>query len=188
MALATALLHRGISCRVFEKGHACFHQRSRQGYGLTLQQARRALLALGIRDYTPGDSESTGQKASNSFLKGDAVTSTKHVVHTTDGTVVGEWGLRKWEGMEKKRCDGNAKEAKSPKRQNLHIPQQTLRYALWEALQEASGLSSPYDGKVDDGTTDPRILISCRLSSNESLQRARSQPGTFGCSATSKVN
>jgi 2-polyprenyl-6-methoxyphenol hydroxylase-like FAD-dependent oxidoreductase len=157
MALATALLHRGISCRVFEKD-ACFHQRS-QGYGLTLQQARRALLALGIRDYTPRDSESTGQEASNSFLKGDAITSTKHVVHTTDGTVVGEWGLRKWEGTIKKRRDGNAKEAKSPKRQNLHVPRQTLRYALWEALQEASGLS-PYDGKVDDIATDPRIPIS----------------------------
>ena len=96
LALATALLHRGISCQVYEKD-TCFDQRS-QGYGLTLQQARRALLALGIKDDGGGDAciSEDGKATEVSFLKGDAVTSTKHVVHTTDGTVIGEWGLRKW--------------------------------------------------------------------------------------------
>jgi salicylate hydroxylase len=153
LALAVALRHRHISCRVYEKDHS-FEQR-RQGYGLTLQQARRALLALGIRDtnyhhHLNGgidDEEKTTTTTTETdgdwFLNGDAVTSTKHVVHTIDGTVVGEWGLRKWGRPENKRDNGrddgrNSMKKKSPKRQNLHVPRQTLRRALWEALQETS--------------------------------------------------
>lgn len=108
MALAVALQHRYISFCVYGKDQ-CFAQR-RQGYGLTSQQARRALLALGVRDvlYHPrggggGDHTENGrpvvrdyQSPTHHFLNGDAITSTKHVVHTIDGTVVGEWGLRQW--------------------------------------------------------------------------------------------
>ncbi|KAL3942351.1 MAG: hypothetical protein SGBAC_003450 [Bacillariaceae sp.] len=77
------------------------------GYGLTLQQASRALAAFGIQ-----------------ALK-DGVTSTKHVVHTPDGKQVGEWGLRKW---------GRDKDKKPPKRQNVHIARQALRRELLDAL------------------------------------------------------
>ncbi len=46
--------------------------------GLTLQQASRAIEGLGV------------------FSLSDGVVSTRHVVHTTQGEVIGEWGIRKW--------------------------------------------------------------------------------------------
>ena len=76
VALAVACLHRGIPFTLYERD-ANFTDRS-QGYGLTLQQASIAMMALGI-----------------SNLK-DGLISTRHVVHTTEGKIIGEWGLRKW--------------------------------------------------------------------------------------------
>lgn len=105
MALAIACLHRGIPFTLFERDLE-FNSRS-QGYGLTLQQASNALKSLGI-----------------SNLK-DGVISTKHVVHTTDGTVIGEWGMRKW-------VQPSAE--KSSKRTNIHIARQALRLAFFEQL------------------------------------------------------
>jgi len=62
----------------------------------------------------------------------DGITSTKHVVHKHDGTVVGQWGLRHWGRLSSKDSleDGNDKEKKQSKRQNVHIPRQSLRYQL----------------------------------------------------------
>ncbi|KAL7565014.1 hypothetical protein ACA910_020726 [Epithemia clementina (nom. ined.)] len=111
LALAIACRHRGIPHFVLERD-AHFSQR-RQGYGLTLQQASKALKYFGNAD---------------DILR-EGITSTKHVVHTTDGKVVGEWGLRKWgRPSEKKK--------KEPKRQNLHIARQALRYQLFRACDE----------------------------------------------------
>ena len=76
VALGVAYLHRGIPFTLYERDSG-FDTRS-QGYGLTLQQASRVIEGLGILWLEAG------------------VTSTKHVVHTTDGKVIGEWGLRKW--------------------------------------------------------------------------------------------
>ena len=104
LALATACRHRGISCRVFERDKH-FLDRS-QGYGLTLQQASKALIGFGIESLSEG------------------IISTKHVVHKTDGTVVGEWGFRQW---------GRSSTKKEPKRQNVHIARQALRYELLHA-------------------------------------------------------
>ena len=74
----------------------------RQGYGLTLQQARRALEALGI--FETNDDAHNSNFTSAKILQEHSVTSTKHVVHTPDGKQVGEWGLRRWIG------DSNGKE------------------------------------------------------------------------------
>eukprot|EP00533_Pseudo-nitzschia_delicatissima_P005204 CAMPEP_0116104258 /NCGR_PEP_ID=MMETSP0327-20121206/14351_1 /TAXON_ID=44447 /ORGANISM="Pseudo-nitzschia delicatissima, Strain B596" /LENGTH=762 /DNA_ID=CAMNT_0003596481 /DNA_START=115 /DNA_END=2403 /DNA_ORIENTATION=+ len=163
IALAVALRHRGIPFMVYEKDSR-FDQRS-QGYGLTLQQARRALQALGIFESSDEPNSSSG---SGKLLQDHAVTSTKHVVHTPNGKQVGEWGLRRWLGDSNcskkggKSCDrkivdtaidntknsDNAKasrktSAKNKKRrQNLHVPRQTLRFALLEALKEASGIGT----------------------------------------------
>jgi salicylate hydroxylase len=161
LALATALYHRNISCTVYERDHH-FYQRS-QGYGLTLQQARRALQALGINDTfnnnsNDNDNNNNEDDINSSIIdnrqlhnrKGDtknclnstfsqlggkyqsamwdSITSTKHIVHMADGTIVGEWGIRKW---------GRPTDKKKPKRQNLHVARQILRYALWETLQSA---------------------------------------------------
>ena len=107
VALAVACLHRGIPFTLFERDNS-FDDRS-QGYGLTLQQASKAIKGFGI-----------------SFLK-EGVVSTKHVVHNTEGKVVGEWGMRKWLPSETKN---------SSKQTNMHISRQSLRLALLEQLGE----------------------------------------------------
>lgn len=105
VALAVACLHRGIPFTLYERDHN-FNARS-QGYGLTLQQASRAIEGLGI------------------FSLKDGVVSTRHLVHTTEGKVIGEWGIRKWLQSEEKTA---------AKRTNIHIARQSLRLALLEQL------------------------------------------------------
>lgn len=105
VALAVACLHRGIPFTLFERDDN-FEARS-QGYGLTLQQASRAIEGLGI------------------FSLDKGVISTRHLVHTTDGKVIGEWGVRKWIPSEVKNFT---------KRSNIHIARQALRLALLEQL------------------------------------------------------
>jgi 2-polyprenyl-6-methoxyphenol hydroxylase-like FAD-dependent oxidoreductase len=105
VALAVACLHRGIPFTLYERD-SNFDARS-QGYGLTLQQASKAIEGLGV------------------FSLEEGVISTRHVVHTTEGKVIGEWGIRKW-------MQSDAK--KSLKRSNVHIARQSLRLALLEQL------------------------------------------------------
>ncbi|WP_338646277.1 NAD(P)/FAD-dependent oxidoreductase [Flavobacterium sp. KS-LB2] len=105
VALAVACLHRGIPFTLYERD-SNFDARS-QGYGLTLQQASKAIEGLGIYSLEQG------------------VISTRHVVHTTDGNVIGEWGVRKWMQSDEK---------KFQKRTNVHIARQALRFALLEQL------------------------------------------------------
>ncbi len=105
VALAVACLHRGIPFTIYERDNN-FNARS-QGYGLTLQQASKAIEGLGI------------------FSLEEGVISTKHIVHTTEGKVIGEWGIRKWMQSDLKT---------SPRRTNIHIARQSLRLALLEQL------------------------------------------------------
>ncbi|KQB42654.1 FAD-dependent oxidoreductase [Flavobacterium aquidurense] len=105
VALAVACLHRGIPFTLFERD-THFDARS-QGYGLTLQQASKAIEGLGI------------------FSLKDGVVSTRHLVHTTEGKVIGEWGIRKWMQSDLKT---------TAKRTNIHIARQSLRLALLEEL------------------------------------------------------
>lgn len=105
VALAVACLHRRIPFTLYERDDN-FEARS-QGYGLTLQQASKAIEGLGILK-----------------LK-DGVISTRHLVHTTNGKVIGEWGVRKWMQSESKTYS---------KRTNVHIARQSLRLELLEQL------------------------------------------------------
>ncbi len=108
MALAVACLHRGIPFTLYERDTS-FDARS-QGYGLTLQQASKAMEGFGL----------------SSLEKG--VVSSRHLVHTPEGKIIGEWGMRKW-----------MKTAAIPsalKRTNIHIARQSLRLALLEQLGE----------------------------------------------------
>ena len=105
VALAVACLHRGIPFTLYERD-TNFNERS-QGYGLTLQQASKAIQGFGIFDLKEG------------------VVSTRHLVHTTDGTIIAEWGMRKW--------IQNPDET-TTKRTNIHIARQSLRAALLEQL------------------------------------------------------
>ncbi len=105
VALAIACMHRGIPFTLFEKDSS-FLERS-QGYGLTLQQASKAIRALGI-DALPG-----------------GVVSTRHLVHDVHGKVIGEWGMRRYVQDVTKQ---------NAKRHNMHIARQTLRATLLEQL------------------------------------------------------
>jgi len=109
VALAVACLHRGIPFTLFERDSS-FNERS-QGYGLTLQQASKAIEGFGIKT-----------------LKGGLV-STRHVVHTTNGNIIGEWGIRKWVESDKR---------KPPTKTNVHIARQALRLGLMEQLVGAN--------------------------------------------------
>jgi len=104
-ALAVACLHRKIPFTLYESDSS-FDARS-QGYGLTLQQASRAIEGLGI------------------FSLEEGVISTLHVAHTPEGKVIGKWGTRSWP---------HADATTSPKRTNVHIARQSLRLALLEQL------------------------------------------------------
>ena len=105
VALAVACLHRKIPFTLYERD-TNFNARS-QGYGLTLQQASKAIEGLGI------------------FSLSEGVVSTRHLVHTTEGKVIGEWGNRKW-------IQSNF--TTNPKRTNIHIARQSLRLALIDQL------------------------------------------------------
>lgn len=107
VALAVACLHRGIPFALYERD-SDFSARS-QGYGLTLQQASKAITQLGILTLEKG------------------VISTRHIVHTTEGRVIGEWGMRKWVSSDVEM---------SGKRSNVHIARQSLRLIL---LQQIGG-------------------------------------------------
>lgn len=105
MALAVACLHRKIPFTLYERD-INFATRL-QGYGLTLQQASKAIKGLGIMALKKG------------------ITSTRHVVHTTNGKIIGEWGFRN---------NANTTKNSSAKRINIHIARQSLRLALMEQL------------------------------------------------------
>lgn len=108
-ALAVACLHRKIPFTLYERD-LDFDTRS-QGYGLTLQQASKAIRGLGV---------SLGE---------EGVVSIRHLVHTTSGRVVGQWGG----GIPTPRAEGN-----SAKRSNIHIARQSLRLSILKQL-EGSG-------------------------------------------------
>ena len=105
VALAVACLHRAIPFTLFERDQD-FETRS-QGYGLTLQQASVAMKGFGINRLE------------------DGVFSTRHVVYTTEGKIVGEWGVRKW-------LQSGA--SKNARRTNVHIARQLLRAVLLKQL------------------------------------------------------
>lgn len=110
-ALAVACLHRKIPFTLYERDEN-FEARS-QGYGLTLQQASKAMAGLGILN-----------------LK-DGVVSSRHLVHTTEGKVLGEWGNRKWMQSDSKKVQ---------KRSNIHIARQSLRLELLEQLGKSDAI------------------------------------------------
>lgn len=142
VALAVACLHRGIPFTLYERDND-FDARS-QGYGLTLQQASKAIEGLGL------------------FSLKDGVISTRHLVHTPEGKVIGEWGVRKWMQSES---------ITSAKRSNVHIARQSLRLALLELLGDQQSVKWGHqliDIKQTDGVG---VDLSFRV--NGALQQAK---------------
>ena len=132
IALAIGCLHRGIPFTIFEKDGS-FNERS-QGYGLTLQQARKTLENFGI------------------FNLENGIISNHHVVHAPDGKIVGQWGMRKWLGTVEKFTTQN-----NIQRSNIHIARQNLRLQLLQQLggenkvqwnHQFTGYKKDTDGKL----------------------------------------
>ena len=133
LALAVACRHRGIPYTIYERD-AHFDQRS-QGYGLTMQQASKALACFGLSGLREG------------------ITSTKHVVHRSDGTVLGEWGMRKW---------GRSATKAIPKRRNVHVPRQSLRNELLQMLGGSDQVQWSHrfmDYQESEGQVDLRFQV-----------------------------
>lgn len=136
-ALAAACLQRGIPFTLFERDDN-FSARS-QGYGLTLQQASKAIEGLGI------------------MALEDKVISTRHLVHTTDGKVIGEWGIRKWLQEEVKTTS---------KRTNMHIARQSLRLELLNQLESHDTIQWGHqliDFKENENGIDLNFLVNGEL-------------------------
>ena len=132
IALAIGCLHRGIPFTIFEKDGS-FNERS-QGYGLTLQQARKTLENFGI------------------FHLENGIISNHHVVHAPDGKIVGQWGMRKWLGKVDKFTTQN-----NIQKSNIHIARQNLRLQLLQQLggenkvqwnHQFTGYEKDSDGKL----------------------------------------
>ncbi|MFV8356270.1 FAD-dependent oxidoreductase [Flavobacterium sp. XS1P32] len=142
VALAVACLHRGIPFTIYERD-ANFDTRS-QGYGLTLQQASKAIEGLGLLS-----------------LK-DGVHSTRHLVHTTAGKVVGEWGVRKWiQG------DDNTK----TKRSNIHIARQSLRMELLNQLGDPERVK--WSHQLLDFKEDESKVVTLRFQVNGAIKTVK---------------
>ena len=132
IALAIGCLHRGIPFTIYEKDGS-FNERS-QGYGLTLQQARKTLENFGI------------------FNLENGIISNHHVVHDPDGKIVGQWGMRKWLGKVDKFTTQN-----NIQKSNIHIARQNLRLQLLQQLggenkvrwnHQFTGYKKDVDGKL----------------------------------------
>lgn len=151
VALAVACLHRGIPFTIYERD-INFDARS-QGYGLTLQQATKAIEGLGI------------------FSLKEGVISTKHLVHTPEGKIIGEWGIRKW-------IDSDAKTF--PKRTNIHIARQSLRLELLEQLGGSDKIQWGHqliDFKESD---DETVDLSFQVNGEIQIQKADLVVGADG--------
>ncbi len=134
IALAVACLHRAIPFTIYERDSG-FETRS-QGYGLTLQQASKAMEGFGI------------------FTLKEALISTRHLVHTTDGKVIGEWGIRKW-----------LPPAAVPnaRRTNMHIARQSLRLALMEQLRGPNSIQWGHQLVNYKKDEDGRVALSFQV-------------------------
>jgi len=138
LALALACSHRNIPHTIYERDGS-FHERA-QGYGLTMQQGSKALQALGITTTINRRRKEEGElpPMESLFLpRTIGLHSKRHVVHTSEGQVVGEWGIKVWGPRKGQNEDDIAK------RQNAHISRQELRRLLYDAWVASGGGESP---------------------------------------------
>jgi 2-polyprenyl-6-methoxyphenol hydroxylase-like FAD-dependent oxidoreductase len=144
VALAIACKHRGIPFTLYERDSA-FDARS-QGYGLTLQQASKAIEGLGVINLAKG------------------IISTRHVVHTTEGKEIGEWGIRKWLPSEIK---------PSVKRTNVHIARQSLRFSLLEQLGGEDEVQWGHQLVDYKETDDSAVDLSFEVSGSDAIKHTK---------------
>ncbi|WDF48740.1 NAD(P)/FAD-dependent oxidoreductase [Chryseobacterium sp. KACC 21268] len=143
VALAVACLHRSIPFTIYERDNS-FNERS-QGYGLTLQQASKAIEGFGISKLEKG------------------VVSTRHLVHTPDGKVVAEWGMRKWLQNSEKQ---------TPKKTNIHIARQSLRSAFIEQLGGIDKIKWGHQLIDFNETQDGKIDLNFQVNGESTIEKA----------------
>lgn len=151
VALAVACLHRGIPYTLYERDKA-FDTRS-QGYGLTLQQASKAIEGFGV------------------FNLKNGVVSTRHLVHTPDGKIIAEWGMRKWL---------KTKTKSTLKKTNIHIARQSLRLALLEQLPEYNGIQWGHQLTDFKETTEGKMNLHFQVSGEMKTAKADLVVGADG--------
>lgn len=149
VALAVACFHRGIPFTLYERD-STFDARA-QGYGLTLQQASNAIKGLGLDSLQEG------------------CNSTRHVVHTTEGKKINEWGVRSHENLKK-----------SPKRKNVHIPRQVLRLALLQQLNRNNAVQWGHRLVSFKQCEDKRVELSFQVDGTTKVVKADLVVGADG--------
>ncbi len=142
IALAVALSHRGIPFKIYEKD-ASFDARS-QGYGLTLQQASKAMKGFGILQLEKG------------------IVSTRHLVHDPSGKILAKWGYRKWVGDNK---------TIARKQTNIHIARQHLRQALLEELEKTHAVE--WGQEFEGSTLNDDKLITIHFNEKNKISTAK---------------
>lgn len=154
-ALAVACLHRKIPFTLYERDPN-FEARS-QGYGLTLQQASKAIRGLGV------------------LLGEEGIISIRHLVHTPSGRVVGQWGG----GIPVKRPEGSA-----VKRSNIHIARQSLRSSILAQLEQNENIQWGHQLLDFKQTDTSRIEMSFLVDGKMKSARADLLVGADGIRST----
>ncbi|MDA9129078.1 FAD-dependent monooxygenase [Candidatus Gracilibacteria bacterium] len=155
VALVAACLHRGIPYTLYERDTS-FDARS-QGYGLTLQQASKAIEGLGIFELEGG------------------ITSTRHVVLDTTGKVIGEWGRRK----------SIIPENESPtKRRNIHISRQALRSEILKKIENNQNIKWGYKLENISHNTGGQIALEFQTDTTKKIDQADLVVGADGIRST----
>ena len=155
VALAVACLHRSIPFTLYERD-TNFEARS-QGYGLTLQQASKAVKGFGL------------------FKLDQGVVSSRHVVHTTQGKVIGEWGMRKWMP---------SKEVSDLKPSNIHIARQALRLELLNQLGGSDFVKWDHKLVALQKDTNKRVKLRFQVNGNIKETNADLVVGADGIRST----
>jgi hypothetical protein len=168
LALGLACWHRNIPFQIYERDTSFLERK--QGYGLTLQQASKALKGFGFlgprtnqtkpnsnmntnkASTTKNDSTTTSgttatttneddEDETTNILKG-GITSTRHVVHTPNGDLVGEWGMRKW--RQEKANTKTTKDDSNDESMITHNDKQTTTTPTTTTIDDVLGQASKH--------------------------------------------
>jgi 2-polyprenyl-6-methoxyphenol hydroxylase and related FAD-dependent oxidoreductases len=122
-----------------------------------LQQASKALKGFGINK-----------------LK-DGLVSQRHVVHKTNGEIIGEWGNRKW---------GRSENKTAPVRSNVHIARQLLRKALYKQINKKPAVLWNHQLKAITNLTDGKAKLSFVVNNTTKYYNADLVVGADGIRST----
>ena len=163
---------------------ACRFPRFPVGCGLLLRQSPEAQYGTNaelVAYLQPVQPRSGGLQQAHTALKGfgiheleDGVVSTRHLVHKPDGTVIGEWGMRKWD------TDPHT----TSKKTNIHIARQALRKELLNQLGDAHQIHWGHQLLGIHPTDDATIQLHFEVAGTPKTARAHLVVGADGIRST----